>query len=177
MPVRATYLRSCKNGRSDPQPHSQDKLLCNVFWQMRLSWVVLLLIYRADASRSLEAKVEGGGSCCWLQGSLLWYCIWIRWAESEEADASWTAFHLNRPPTNERTCVRKVCMMAVCLLYVTVRRRGLTRPELPPSVPFGAVEKYSTPQRRALTQIHQENCFILSLSLSLSHSFLEQRLL
>lgn len=30
----------------------KDKLLCNAFWQMRLSWVVLLLIYRADASRS-----------------------------------------------------------------------------------------------------------------------------
>lgn len=152
----------------------KDKLLCNAFWQMRLSCVALLLIYRADASRSWAVgrqKFRERSSCCWLRGSLLRYFNWIRWAETEEADASGTASHLKRPLTSPRKEVcedasRKVCVTAVCLLHLAVRRRGLIRLDMPPSVPFGAVEKYSTLQRRALTQIHQEKCFIFSLSLT-----------
>lgn len=165
----------------------KDKLLCNAFWQMRLSWVVLLLIYRADASRSWAVgrqKFREIRSCCWLRGSLLWYFNWIRWAATEKADASgtlpftWKGLSPHRPRTTGKTCVRtcrgrSAWWLFVCLLHLTVRRQGLIRLDMPPSVLFGAVEKYSALQRRALTQIHQAKCFIFSLS----HFFLEQRLL
>lgn len=93
----------------------KDKLLCNAFWQIRLSWVVLLLIYRADASRSWAVgrqKFREIRSCCWLRGSLLWYFNWIRWAATEKEDASgtlpftWKGLSPHRPRTTGKTCVR-----------------------------------------------------------------------